>query len=76
MSFTFENKKENRMFFLDVQIKTFATSVYRKPTFSRLYAHFEAFHHIPLSLVLFTHSLIYASEYTQVRLYYTLTHFS
>ena len=44
MSFTIE--KQNRMSFLDVQIihedKTFATSVYREPTFSGFYTHFDS----------------------------------
>ena len=45
----FRNKgeKQNRMSFLDVQIiredKTFTTSVYRKPTFSGVYTHFDSF---------------------------------
>ena len=47
MSFTIGNKKHNRMSFFDVQIicedKTFATSVYYKPTFSEVYTHFDGF---------------------------------
>ena len=47
MSFTIENEKKYRMPFLDVQIiredKTFTTSVYRKPTFSEAYKHFDSF---------------------------------
>ena len=47
MSFTIESEKQNRMSFLDVQIicedKTFTTSVYRKPTFSVVYTHFDSF---------------------------------
>ena len=31
-----------------------------------------AFYHLPISLVLFAHSLIHASEYAQVGLNYTL----
>ena len=42
--FTMENEKDNRMSFLDVNIvrekDKFTTSVYRKPTFSRIYTHF------------------------------------
>ena len=47
MSFTIEIKKQNRMSFLEVQViredKTFATSVYRKPTFIGVYAHLDSF---------------------------------
>ena len=57
--------ESNGMFFLDVQIthegKTFTTSVYRKPIFSGVVHILTAFYHLPISLVLFTHSLINAS---------------
>ena len=47
MSFTIESEKQNRMYFLDVQIiredKTLTTSVYSKPTFSGVYTHFDSF---------------------------------
>ena len=47
MSFTIESEKQNRMSFLDVQIiredKIFTAFVYRKPTFSGVYSHFEGF---------------------------------
>ena len=47
MSFIIENEKQNRMFFLYVQIiredKTFTTSAYCKPTFSGVYTHFDSF---------------------------------
>ena len=47
ISFTIENEKDNRMSFLDVNIihekGKFTTSVYCKPTFSRIYAHFDSF---------------------------------
>ena len=47
MSFTIENEKDNRMSFLDVNIirekDKFTTSVYRKPTFSGIYTHFDSF---------------------------------
>ena len=47
MSFTNESEKQNKMFFFDVQIfredKIFITSVYRKPTFSEVYTHFDCF---------------------------------
>ena len=47
MSFTTEREKQSRMSFLDIAIirenKTFTTSVYRKPTFSGVYTHFDSF---------------------------------
>ena len=47
MSFTIESEKQNRMFFLDVQIiredKKFTTFVYHKPNFSGVYTHFGSF---------------------------------
>ena len=47
LSLTIENEKHNRMSFLDVNIirekDKFTTSVYCKPTFSRIYTHFDSF---------------------------------
>ena len=47
ISLTMENDKDNRMSFLDVNIirekDKFSTSVYRKPTFSGIYTHFDSF---------------------------------
>ena len=47
VSFTTEIEKQNRMSFLDVQIfreyKNFTISVYRKPTLSGVYTHFDSF---------------------------------
>ena len=47
MPFKIESEKQNRMSFLDVQILrenvTFTTSVYRKPTYSGVYTHFDSF---------------------------------
>ena len=47
MPFTVQFEKQNRESFLDVQIiredNTFVTSVYRKPTFSGVYTHFDSF---------------------------------
>ena len=47
ISFTIENGKKNRMSFLDVNIirekDKFTTSVYRTPTFSWIYTHFDSF---------------------------------
>ena len=47
MSFSFEKEKNGKMPFLDVEISrencNFVTTVYRKPTFSGVYTHFESF---------------------------------
>ena len=47
ISFTIEREKQSRMSFLDIAViredKTFTTSVYRKPTFSAVYTHFDSF---------------------------------
>ena len=47
MSFTIEHEKQNRMSFLDIAIiredKTYTTSVYRNPTLSGVYTHFDSF---------------------------------
>ena len=47
MSTTIESEKQNRLSFLDVQVipedKIFTNSVYRKPTFSGVYTHFDRF---------------------------------
>ena len=47
MSFSINNEKQNRMSFLHAQIyredKSFTTSVYRKPTFSKVCTHFSRF---------------------------------
>ena len=47
ISLTIENEKDNRMSFLHVYIirekDKFTTSVYRKPTFSGIYTHFDSF---------------------------------
>ena len=47
MSFTYEVENEDKLAFLDVLITrdggSFLTSVYRKPTFSGLYSHYESF---------------------------------
>lgn len=47
ISFTLENKKDNRMSFFDILIiceqDKITTSVYHKPTFNRIYTHFGSF---------------------------------
>ena len=47
MSFFFEQEKDGKLSFLDVEVSRqedhFVTTVYRKPTFSGVYTHFESF---------------------------------
>ena len=47
VSFVMESEKDNRMSFLGVNIirekDKFTTSVYREPTFSGIYTHFDSF---------------------------------
>ena len=47
MSFAIEREKQSTMSFLDIPIiledKTFTTFIYRKPTFSGVYTHFDSF---------------------------------
>ena len=51
ISFTTETEKSDKMSFLDIEItrenNVFTTNVYRKPTFSGVYTHFDSF--VPLS---------------------------
>ena len=47
MSFSFEQEKNRKLSFLDIEVSQekgkFLTTVYRKPTFSKVYIHFESF---------------------------------
>ena len=47
MYFSFEQEKDGKLSFLDVEVSRqeghFVKTVYRKPTFSGVYAHFESF---------------------------------
>ena len=47
MSFSFEQEKNGKLLFLDVEVSRekgkFVTTVYRKPTFSGVYTHFDSF---------------------------------
>ena len=77
MFFRIEREKQNRMSFINVQViredKTFTTSVYRKTTFIGVYTHFNSFYyHLPICMVLVTHSLIDAREFALVGLNYTM----
>ena len=46
MSFSFEQEKNGKLSFLDIEVSRdkvkFVTTVYRKPTFSDVYTHFES----------------------------------
>ena len=47
MSFYFEQEKNGKLSFLNIEMswekRKFVTTVYRKPTFSGVYTHFESF---------------------------------
>ena len=47
ISFSYEEEKDNKMSFLDIEISRengkFVTAVYRKPTFSGVYTHYDSF---------------------------------
>ena len=47
MSFSFEQEENGKLAFLDIEVSwgkgKFVTTVYRKPTFSGVYTHFESF---------------------------------
>ena len=47
MSFLFEQEINDKLLFLDVEVSRqqgkFVTTVYRKPTFSGVYTHFDSF---------------------------------
>ena len=76
ISLTIENEKDNRMAFLDVNIirekDKFTTSVYRKPTFSRIYTHFDSFlpssNKIDLLYTLLDRSFQICSDWTKFQL--------
>ena len=78
MSFTIESEKQNRVPFLDVQIFVKIKhlpilSTVKQPLVQFMHI-LTAFHYLLLSLVLFTQSLIEATEYAQVGLNYTLNY--
>ena len=74
MSYTIVNEKQNRMSFLVVQIihedEKFTFSLYGKATFTAQIL--TALYHLPICLVLSTHSLIDDCRYTHVGLNYVL----
>ena len=68
LSFTTESEKQKRMSFLNVQIRL---STVNLPLVEFIHI-LTAFYHLPVSLVLFTHSLIDACKFAQVCLNYTV----
>ena len=54
MKFSFEEEKNGKMPFLDVEVSRegneFAITVYRKPTFSGVYTHFDSFYQLHTNL--------------------------
>ena len=74
MSFTIEREKQNRLTFLDIEIIrediTFTTSVYRKPTFSGVYTHFDSF--LPSTCKF---STVYTLVYRCLRICFSWTKF-
>ena len=79
MSSTIENEKENRMCFLAIQIICEEKNVPLLSTVDRILIMFthilRILHHLLVSLVLPTHSLINAPGNPQVRLSYTRNYF-
>ena len=76
MSFTNESQKQNRMSFLDVQIKKKVKHLTILSTVNLPLVEFmhilTAFYYLPISLVLVTHSLTDACEFAQVGLNHTM----
>ena len=70
ISLTIENEKDNKMSFLDVNIirekDKFATSFYRKPTFSRIYTPFDSFLPSSKKLACYIYCYIDASGFAQI----------
>ena len=73
MSFSLEQEKEGKLSFLDVQVSHqeghFVTTVYRKPTFSGVYTHFESFlptiHKFGMIYTLVYHCFKICSDWTK-----------
>ena len=74
MSYTTENEKKNSLSFLDVKIidedKIFTTSV-NLPLVGFVHI-LTIFYHLPITVVLFTHSLFDAFKIAQAGLNFTL----
>ena len=70
MSFSFEQEKNGKLSFLDVEVSRekgkFVTTVYRKPTFSGVYTHFESFLPTVYKLVWFILLFIVVSKFVLI----------
>ena len=74
MSFSFEQEKNGKLSFLDVEVSRekgkFVTTVYRKPTFSGVYTHFESF--LP---TVYTFGMVYTLVYRCFKIFSDWTKF-
>ena len=63
MSFSFEQEKNGKLSFLDIEVSQekgkFVMTVYRKPAFSGVYTHFESF--LP---IIYKFGMVYTLVYT------------
>ena len=68
MSFSHKVERHRKLSFLDANVfreeEQFVTNIYRKPTFSRIYTHFESF--LPATLAWFIPLLIDVFEFVLV----------
>ena len=62
MSFSFEQEKDGKLSFLDIEVfrekGKFVTTVYKKPTVSGVYTHFESF-----LLTIYKFGMVYTLAY-------------
>ena len=74
MSFSFEQEKNGKLSFLDIEVsrekRKFVTTVYRKPTFSGVYTHFESF--LP---TIYKFGMVYTLAYRCFKIYSDWTKF-
>ena len=74
MSFSFQQEKNGKLSFLDIEVSRkkgkFVTTVYRKPTFSGLYTHFESF--LP---TIYKFGMVYTLTYRCFKVYSDWTKF-
>ena len=74
MSFSFEQEKNGKLSFLDIEVSRekgkFVTTVYRKPTFSGVYTHFESF--LP---TIYKFGMVYTLAYRCFKIYSDWTKF-
>ena len=74
MSFSFEQEKNGKFSFVDIEVSQrkgkFVTTVYRKPTFSGVYTHFESF--LP---TIYKFGMVYTLAYRCFKIYSDWTKF-